>query len=362
MMTVRERWLAAIQLQPVDRLPFWPKLGGNYPAAQATPFREQRVDEIHRWIGSDRHNFVAAPFRETYRQGGKEVVREGSLRRSIFHTPHGDREMVEQYDDPSGAWHPIRSPVETIEHVRWLTDFYANASAEPNFEAIQEVRDQCQRVGDDAILATGTWESPLMYFVEHLAGIEGAHALLADHPGEVEGLFAAMHRLLLRIIEVTAAHTPADLIYLTENTSTTLISPAQYRRYCVPCIAEYGRLTRAAGKPLVLHMCGHLKALLPELSSLPVEAFEAFTAPTLGNTTLLDGRTGCPDKCLVGGTHAMLWLKPAEQIIAQVQRDLDALPHHRGIVVTSAGVMPPICAPATIRQVGEWVRAYRLRQ
>jgi len=34
-----------------------------------------------------------------------------------------------------------------------------------------------------------------------------------------------------------------------------------------------------------------------------VAAFEAFTSPTLGNTTLLDGRTACPDKCLIGGVY-----------------------------------------------------------
>lgn len=200
-----------------------------------------------------------------------------------------------------------------------------------------------------------------MYLVEHLAGIEGAHALLADHLAEVEALFDVIHRLLLRIMEITAAHTPADLIYLTENTSTTLISPSQYRRYCVPHIEQYGRITRFAGKPLVLHMCGHLKQLLPDLAKLPVEAFKAFTTATLGNTTLLDGRAACTDKCLIGGTNAMLWLKPANQIIAQIERDLDALPHHRGIVVTSAGVIAPACRPETVRQVCEWVTAYRPR-
>jgi hypothetical protein len=54
-------------------------------------------------------------------------------------------------------------------------------------------------------------------------------------------------------------------------------------------------------------------------------------------------------------------LKTANQIIAQIERDLDALPHHRGIVVTSAGVMPPACRPETIRQVCAWVKSYRAR-
>jgi len=34
---------------------------------------------------------------------------------------------------------------------------------------------------------------------------------------------------------------------------------------------------------------------------------------------------------------------------------------HRGIVPTSAGVMPPLAKPETIRQVCEWVKAYPVR-
>jgi uroporphyrinogen-III decarboxylase len=33
-MTPKERWLAAIRMQPVDRLPFWPKINGAYPEIQ----------------------------------------------------------------------------------------------------------------------------------------------------------------------------------------------------------------------------------------------------------------------------------------------------------------------------------------
>ena len=31
-MTARERWVAALDLKPVDRLPFWPKIGGSFSA------------------------------------------------------------------------------------------------------------------------------------------------------------------------------------------------------------------------------------------------------------------------------------------------------------------------------------------
>ena len=148
---------------------------------------------------------------------------------------------------------------------------------------------------------------------------------------------------------------------MVENTSTSLISVDQYRSYCFPHIRAYAEILKSRDRYMVLHMCGLLRDLLDDLAKLPVDAFEAFTSPTLGNTTLLDGRTHCPDTCLIGGTQATDWLLPTDRLIAKIEEDLDALPHHRGIVVTSAGVMPPLCPPERIKAVCEWVKNYRPR-
>jgi len=200
-----------------------------------------------------------------------------------------------------------------------------------------------------------------MDLLQHLAGIDHGQYLLADCPGEVEGLFGAMHAVLRRKAELICGHSPADLIYMVENTSTTLLSPEQFRRYCLPYLRQYAETAVAQGRAMALHMCGHLRALLPDLATLPVALFEAFTSPPVGNTTLADGRAACPGKCLIGGTNAALWTRPAVTIVAELERHLDALPHHRGLVLSSAGVMPPAATPETIRSVSEWLRRYPAR-
>jgi hypothetical protein len=105
-------------------------------------------------------------------------------------------------------------------------------------------------------------------------------------------------------------------------------------------------------------MCGHLYDVLPDVDKLPAAAIEAFTSPPVGNTTLKDGRAACSDKCLIGGTNAVLWTKTAGEIFNEINHDLNDLAHQRGIVVTSAGVMPPLCKPETIKEVGDLVKAY----
>ena len=360
-MTPRQRWLAALQMQPVDRLPFWPKLDRSYPRAQRPPFDQMDLNALHDWMGSDKHVGIGGCTREVRRRTSREVSEEGGHRVERLVTPSGTLERVHRFDVDSQSWHPIVFPVRTPGDIPLMIEWFEDCRVELDADRLGQAREQVREIGDDAVTHTGIGVSALMDWVQHLAGIENGHLLLGDCPDEVAALFEAKHRVLRRAAEILADRWPGDLIYSIENTSTTLISPEQYQRYSYPHIQEYGEILRGAGRIYVLHMCGHLKALLPTLNTLPVDAFEAFTAPTLGNTTLLDGRSACPNICLIGGTQATHWVRPADEIIAFIEKSLDELPHHRGIVVTSAGVMPPLCEPETIRTVCGWVRGYPAR-
>ena len=66
--TTKERWLAAIRMQPVDRLPFWPKLAGSYLPAQVSPFREMDLDAVHDWIGEESRRHAVIHHVQAYRE------------------------------------------------------------------------------------------------------------------------------------------------------------------------------------------------------------------------------------------------------------------------------------------------------
>lgn len=360
-MTPRERWLAAVRLEPVDRLPFWPKLNASYPIAQEAPFRDMPLDDIHDQIGSDKHTGIGGCVREVHSRTSSETVRDNGAMTTTFTTPHGQTRLVRKWDEPSQSWHPVGHPVNSADDIDLMTEFYSDITVELDEDGLERAKAQKAEIGEDAVTTNGIGKSALMHWVEWIAGVVNAHYLLNDHPDKTQALFDAYHRYMRTKAEVILDNSPADLIYLVENTSTTLISPEQYREFCYPHISEFAQMAKDRGRLLALHMCGKLKALLPDLARVGASAFEAFTSPTLGDTTLLDGRTACPGVCLIGGTNAMLWTRPAGEIIDQIRKDLDALPHHRGVVVTSAGVMPPLCRPETIREVCRWLRTYPAR-
>jgi len=361
-MTSRERWHAALRMQPVDRLPFWPKIfDKSYTQAQADPYREMTIPALYAYIGCDPHVPVAACTREGRTKTSVESVTTEGVRVTTYIAPSGVLEAVDHFDADSGSWHPVIFPVKRREDIAVMTEIYADCRLELDPEKLEANRRTIAWIGAGGSTWAGIGRSPLMNWLEFVAGIEGGQYLLADYPEEVERLFEAMHRVLVRSAELLTEHSPVDALYMIEDTSTTYVSPKQYLRYCKPQISEYGEIVRSAGRPMMLHMCGHLMGLLPTLAAMPADGFEAFTSPPVGNTTLLDGRAACPDKTLIGGTNATLWLQPADSIIAQIGADLNALPHHRGVVISSAGMMPPACHPETIKQVSDWVHAYPAR-
>jgi len=360
-MTVKERWLAALKLQGLDRLPFWPKIDNSYLRAHAARFPGWQLKDLHTWIGSDRHQWLTGFITEKRKDTYLEQKEENKIFCYIYRTKYGDLTGVMKFDEPSQSWHPVEFPLKKRDDIKIMTEWFKDACQEIDEERLARAKQEVREIGSEAITAQSIGTTPLMQWVQHLAGIENCHYFLADYKDEVAELFDVLEKRLLKNAEILAEKSPADILYLVENTSTTLISPWQYRAYCYPHILECCQVLKNSQKLLVLHMCGHLKALLPDLAKLPVAGFEAFTSPPVGNTTLLEGRTICPDKCLIGGTNAILWTKPAETIIKELEKELHVLPHHRGIVVTSAGVMPPLCQAETIKKVCTWVKSYPLQ-
>ncbi len=359
-MTARERWLAALKLEQVDRLPFWPKLDASYPPYQVEPFRSMSIDELHKWIGSDQHVGVPSCVKIVRNRTSTESIRKNGTNVTRYITPMGTLTGTNKYDEGSRSWHPVEFPVKHREDIKTMALFFSDAKCEFDSSQFEQASATVERIGEDAIVVTSIGISPLMDWVQHLAGIENAHFMLCDYQTDVELLFQEMHAFLRRRTEIIAEKCPAPVVYSVENTSTTLISPELFRQYCYEHLEDYGNILSSSGKLHLLHMCGHLKDVLIDIARLPATGIEAFTSPPVGNTTLKDGRTDCSDKCLIGGTNAVLWTRSVEEIFGQIKHDLNELPHHRGLVITSAGVMTPLCRPETIKRVAELAKEYAI--
>jgi len=352
-MTSRERILASVRGEEVDRFPVWLKMdNGTWQGQQPEPHRSMGSRELLTACGCDLMDWAGTGATKhnphvTYRQ-----ERTNGTATDIYETPEGV--LTKQYGvDPVNGWHPVKYMVETSDDlatVRWL---YRDTTYQLDGDVQPARAKQAQCEADGVLTSTSLGPSPLMDLIEDIAGPENANYLAVDEPDLFDEVVELMHADYLRHLDAYLPAQVADTCWLTENTSTTLISPAQFENYCGPHLREYGQRILDAGMIPVHHMCGTLNALLEDIDALPAMVNEAYTTNPVGDVSLADGRRRMPSKALWGGTNATLWMAPIDTIVETVAADLADCPDTRKIFLTSAGVLPPVVSFDKARETVE---------
>jgi hypothetical protein len=354
-MTSRERILATLRQDEVDRFPVWLKMVNNtWLSSQPEAVRAMDGAELLEAAGCD--VMVGLGLGMTIERPHVEldVDDRGDRKTTVFKTPDGDLVETVLLDPYTGSWHPHKYPIETVDDLKRARWIFTDTTHTPDLEkATIHAQRQDEIAAAGHVSQSGCGPSPWMDVIEHWAGPVNAIYLESDAPEAMGELLDAMHRDRLRHLDAMLPHLKSDTFWVSENTSTTLISPAQFDRYCKPMLSDYFTKVAERGIVPVAHMCGHLNALLESIDTMPHTVNEAYTTRPVGNVSMAEGRTRMPSKAIIGGTNATLWLSDPETIVAQVAEDLDACPDRRGIFLTSAGVLPPPVSLEKARTVVE---------
>ena len=140
-------------------------------------------------------------------------------------------------------------------------------------------------LGDMGVFTPIVDPSAVQQMLEYESGVVNFYYLLEDAPELMERTIEAIQRQRQKIYELLAKHIPCKTIIPVENTSTSMISPALYRKYTLPHMQKYAETMHKYGKKAVIHMCGHLGALLPELKEVGLDGIHALTEPPVGTCT-----------------------------------------------------------------------------
>jgi hypothetical protein len=181
--------------------------------------------------------------------------------------------------------HPVKYPVTNLEEIRILRNaWHATTYGEAASGWLDRYQAMENHIGPDGIYTHFLWPSPVQRLIEYELGLENFYYLLHDQPGEIEGLMAVIQERWIESVELVCRHSPAEVIISAENTSTTLISPSIYRRYSLPHLQEFVETVHRYGKKAVLHMCGWICQLLPDIQQTGLDGIHALTPPTIGDT------------------------------------------------------------------------------
>ena len=283
-MNGRERLTAVFRKQPTDRMAWCLLVDDNSLNLFPERLRGNGGIDFYRHIGCDIFLLngwnLPVTFRSPELAWGPEVrtesVWEDTRQTVTWHTPWGSLVSVRD------RHHPVKYPVDSIEALRvyhrmWEGAQYVLYDETETMAALDAL------IGDDGV-ATRFWgPTAIPRLLEEDVGMEAFYYLLADYPDEVDALIRTMHAQNLVAFRMLAEG-PWESVLLAENTSTYYISPRVYERYNMPHQRDFVEITKAAGKTALLHMCGHVRDLLPLIRETGCDGIHTLTPPPTGNT------------------------------------------------------------------------------
>ena len=199
-----------------------------------------------------------------------------------WHTPRGSLASVHQKAHLAGVGHPKKYPVDSVEALHIYRAMWEEARFEPcDDNATLAALDDL--IGNDGVVTRFWGPSTVPLLLEEVMDSENFYYLLADCPEEMDGLLRTMHRCELEAF-TALAEGPWSSVTLVENTSTYYVSPQIYRNYNMPHQRDFVESVKARGKTAILHMCGHVRDILPLIRETGCDGIHTLTPPPTGNT------------------------------------------------------------------------------
>lgn len=285
-MTGRERLQAIFSRRPADRLSWSTLVDDNTLGALPAPWQGLSALDFYRRLGCDILQLGDWGLPASF--GGVRLVQPG-VEESWSTDAAGNRLCTSRcaHGTLTGKmapnWHPLEYFVKTAEDVRLACRRWE----ESHYEAL-DVREPFRQaeaaVGDAGVCTLFLGASAIPYLLEYLIGMEQFYYLLADYPEEVDALIRVLQEKDRQRFEIVAATNPCGIGILCENTSTYYISPEIYAKYNMPSQRDFTQAMHRHGKTAILHMCGHVRQILPVIRETGADGIHALTPPPLGDT------------------------------------------------------------------------------
>lgn len=383
-MTSRERMLAAFRKEPVDKIPFSPLIDsytlmemppeiiGNSSgpmmdmSTQIEAARRLGCEVMPRHVPVVVHRDFSAPHLHSLGAFGAPVESRtefdaGELM-EIIETPVGTINGVWKFTDKTG-WipHMTKSAVSNHEELKIFHYAVDHISKEPPLQVYDQFLEADEQVGEDGVASVSVPNTPLMYLIEQAWGLENTYYMLQDYPEEVEDIIEKLRESLKRFVEAVA-ESPAEVVIQYENTSSTLLSPDIFRRYCFPCLNDHADILLSAGKIFLVHMCGKIHAFVDDIRHGHFLGVTDIPPPPTGDLTLDDAADRLPDKVVMGGIDPTVFISRDAKLVAdEVGQLIERIKPRPGVVLGSADTAPcgtPVENFKIIRNLVDTLGAY----
>ncbi len=340
MMTPKQRVLAAMNQEPVDRVPVFPVVTAYFGSrvlgrklrdmAMHQELIHEGLSALHRRFGFDGFEIGFGPPRGA--QQPRTSVCDGIT--YLLDARGVPTARLPEDDMPVAlAAKPLLENKRDLDRIP-----VKQASSYVEEGYTDSVTRMVETVGQDAFVA-GVAAGQTMNSLAAWRGSDQALVDLTDDPIFVR---EAMERATDISIEAGKALIQAgvDGIYIGDAwASPSIISPAMYERFCLPCHHRAARAFQSLGVKVYLHICGNSEPILGLMADTGVDAVEPLDVD--GGVRLERVRRAVGDRvCLKGGVSTLLLLRGTpEEVYAESTRCIEVL-GPTGYILGSADDIP----------------------
>lgn len=330
-MTRRNRLLNLLDGRGIDR-PVWTTLIDQATRANMPNLiKEMDHLEFYRYISCDVLQFGICGLRNAESLAtpchlvspGVETIYSMNLDGSVF---IGRKSEWGNLTSSFRNGHPLIYPVQSLADIIILKNIWLNSYYEESEGYEASITRIMSEIGDDGIYAETVAPSPIQHLIETEMGLSGFYYMFDDHRRDVDELLDIMHNRRLDEYRIIARRSGADVVIPIENTSSLLTSPAIYSGYSLLHMKDYISALHEYSKKAVIHMCGHLKHLIPAIAQTGLDGVNGLTPFPVGDTAYEDVLDAFGDNFVIlGGVFPPEILHKSDLTYAQLSAALDSL-------------------------------------
>jgi len=293
-MSGRERMLAALHRQPVDRIP-WSPLLDDYFLSSVPAGVPREAFAFCRYIGSDIFEWHPTARRTIYRDVTISSHRDGDQVWTTIETPVG--RLTERRQVTPVTTFIVEPKIKSVADFGPYLYWVEHTEYQPDYESFLDVE---RRIGEDGLAIVSGPQSPAQFHIGEDMGLERFVYFVSDSPEELTAFLDAIHEKQKQAYRI-AAESPAVAVLAPEDVSTSTMSPTLFVRFTRRYLNEYADIVHAAGKLFLAHMCGLLKGMAPYIADSRIDGIESLTPPTTGDLPVDQARAAWPGKVIIGG-------------------------------------------------------------
>lgn len=387
-MTHRERILAAIRGEAVDRLPWVPRLDLWYKAnaycdTMPAQWQGASLAQIQHDLGVGRHEVIPdfldveepdeaydralgidhvrnQPFRLRFRETERIVERAGDETLVTYRTPVGSVSAKVVYTEQMRRDGVTLMQV-TEKPVKSLDDYEVAAWI---FEDLEVVRDGGRyddfrtEVGESgvAVAYASACAGGAHHLLKELVPYDRFYFDVYDHPEVIEQTAERMAAYYDRVLEA-CAESPAEVVMFGANYDLMVTPPPVFERYIAAPLAEAADRLHTAGKLLATHTDGENQGLCESYVQCGVDLADSVCPFPMTRLHLSEYRECFGVRPAIwGGICSVSVLEESlteEQFDAHLDEAIEAAGDGRGMIFSIADTTPPNASLDRIRRIGE---------